>query len=83
MEQDQKMTIKNPAHGQPRAIDATQSLAGVIIGNHPTDPRRLIADSWSHGLSKRDAASVLHQLADQWDEDADLEDAQAAARERN
>jgi hypothetical protein len=91
MEQDQKMTEQpeQPRHGepghvcQPRTIDATETLAGVIIGQHPTDPRKLTADTWSHGMTKRDFAFILHQLADEYDQDADLEDAQATGRRLN
>lgn len=63
-------------------IDATDSLAGVIIGQHPDFEDRLVAESWSHGLGKRGAALILRQLADAWDADADAEDAENGAIER-
>jgi hypothetical protein len=86
------MDIENdgqPGHGEPghvcrpMTIDATESLAGVIIGQHPEFEDRLVADSWSHGLSKRAAAFILHQIADGFDVDADAEDAAAAAAEES
>jgi hypothetical protein len=88
MEKEPKMT-ETPAHGEPghvcrtMAIDATESLAGIIIGQHPDREDCLVAESWSNGMTKRDAAHVIRQIADQWDQDADLEESQAIARERN
>jgi hypothetical protein len=74
-----------PEHGEPghvcRSIDATDSLAGVVLFQHPVYEDRLVADSWSHGLTKRGAASILRQIADGWDDDADAEDAAASAAE--
>lgn len=74
-----------PGHvcgGQPHMIDATDSLAGVIIGQHPDFEDRLTADSWSHGLSKRAAAFILRQIADGFDADADAEESEDGAIER-
>jgi hypothetical protein len=69
-----------PRHGEPGhkcrrlELDVTDALAGVIIRQHPEFDDRLTADSWSHGISKRAAASILRQLADGFDADADEED---------
>lgn len=74
-----------PQHGEPghvcHSIDATQSLAGVVLFQHPEYEDRLVAESWSHGLSKRGAAHILRQIADGWDADADADDAAADAAE--
>lgn len=80
---------ETPAHGEPGhvcrpvAIDATESLAGIIIAQHPDHEDRLVAESWSNGLTKRAAAHVIRQIADAWDQDADVEESQAIARECN
>jgi hypothetical protein len=80
--------MTEPKHGEPghvchRAeIDATDALAGVIIRQHPDQEDALTADAWSHGLTKRAAASILKDLAAEWDKDADAEDAEEAAMAR-
>jgi hypothetical protein len=76
-----------PGHGEPghecKVIDASHALGGIIITPSPDNPGALVVDAWAKALSKRDMAQYLRMVADSWEEDADLEDAQAQARERN
>ena len=90
MEQDETMTEQpeQPRHGEPghvcrhALIDATHALAGVIIRANPDQEDSLVAESWSNGLGKRAAASILKDLAAEWDKDADAEEAEESAMER-
>lgn len=54
-------------------IDATDSVAGLIIRRNPDRPEMLMCDAWACGLSKRAAANVLRQIAESWETDALLE----------
>jgi hypothetical protein len=75
-----------PGHGEPghecKVIDASKAVGGVILTPSEDHPGALVMDAWAK-IPKRELAGYLRLIADGWEEDAALEDAQAAAREAN
>lgn len=78
-----------PRHGEPGhvchpdVIEAMPSIAGVIIRQDPEHDDAMLVETWSHGLTKRQAAHVLHQIANTWEEDAAVADLEAEVRRLN
>lgn len=81
-----------PGHGEqghvcrPEMIDVSDALVGIIIREDPEEAEAVLVHAWSNGPSKRMVATMLRDLADGWDEDADAEEAddeRAAAAELN
>jgi hypothetical protein len=65
-----RRTLEND---ETREIDATDSVAGLIIRRNPDRPDLLTCDAWANGISKTGAAAILRQIADSWEADVRAE----------
>lgn len=62
-------------HGEPghkcHVYDASRAIAGIIISPSRETPGALVVETWASGATKRAVAEVLHQVADEWEAEAD------------